>query len=465
MTNGNMNNFSKRTDSKSNENNNSGLEEYNWLNNLYISSNKNLQKSDSKLLSQNSEVMTNKLNESFNSQISKENDQNNKIERKPDPVLFSSKKENQHTFSSMSSVKGEIWNSVGRSSTRSQSKQKGKIVKNTENLHQTDSLINISTDVRSAKRYMHPTNSSVKKATRNSSVSSMLSKSKLKDLKSKSNKIEIRRNPDIFILFFQRLKQHQAKILASSKNNKTIKLVFFVFSPYIVTLIAMLRLYMSKCKDPKPRGASQGYQKHYRDDGMLLDLKNAELEEERRKIFELKKSNELLKKRVYSKNEFEAQYKSIKAEKEEFEAKLKVSEKIRKQQKNLIKELQSQINKLRKDKKVITTKSAKPMRDSNKIESENIDSNAHIKLTEAQIKEKKIVMMPVYSSIPEVDDSRDNSRIQSDMDNSKIPTKDSVKQNTKAVAAVKKDTNKAKKTTKQKPKKEKDVKVSKKLMR
>lgn len=52
--------------------------------------------------------MTNKLNESFNSQISKENDQNNKIERKPDPVLFSSKKANQHTFSSMSSVKGEI---------------------------------------------------------------------------------------------------------------------------------------------------------------------------------------------------------------------------------------------------------------------------------------------------------------------------------------------------------------------
>ena len=312
---------------------------------------------------------------------------------------------------------------------------------------------------------MHPTNSSVKKATRNSSVSSMLSKSKLKDLKSKSNKIEIRRNPDIFILFFQRLKQHQAKILASSKNNKTIKLVFFVFSPYIVTLIAMFRLYMSKCKDPKPRGASQGYQKHYRDDGMLLDLKNAELEEERRKILELKKSNELLKKRVYSKNEFEAQYKSMKAEKEESDAKLKVSEKIRKQQKNLIKELQSQINKLRKDKKVITTKSAKPMRDSNKIESENIDSNAHIKLTEAQIKEKKIVMMPVYSSIPEVDDSRDNSRIQSDMDNSKIPTKDSVKQNTKTVAAVKKDTSKAKKTTKQKPKKEKDVKVSKKLMR
>lgn len=157
----------------------------------------------------------------------------------------------------------------------------------------------------------------------------------------------------------------------------------------------------------------------------------------------------------------------MKAEKEECEAKLKVSEKIRKQQKNLIKELQAQINKLRKDKKVVTTKSAKPMRDSTKIDSENIDANTCYKNNDCHVKEKKVVMMPVYSAIAEADNSVDNSRAQSDVDNSKVPTsKESGKQNTKNKVDVKnKDANKGKKTTKQKVKKDKDVKISKKLMR
>ena len=57
-----------------------------------------------------------------------------------------------------------------------------------------------------------------------------------------------------------------------------------------------------------------------------------------------------LNKRVYSKSEFETQYKQLKSENEDLNAKLKVSERIRKQQKNSIKDLQSQINRLRNPK-------------------------------------------------------------------------------------------------------------------
>lgn len=245
-----------------------------------------LHRSDSKIMSQCSEATANKLNESFNSQTSKDTYQHQKFNKKLEEIVLSNKKDNMHTFSSVSSVKEEVCNSVGRSSARSQNKQKGKIVKNSDPLQQTDSIINISTDVKSTKRYMNPTNASVKKATRNSSVSSMLSKSKLKDLKPKP--VERKSNPDAFLLFFNRLRQHHAKILAGGRNNKTLKLVFFVFSPYIVTLIAMFKLYMLKCKDPKSRGVGQKYQKYSKDDGMLLDLKNAELHEERRKVSDLK---------------------------------------------------------------------------------------------------------------------------------------------------------------------------------
>lgn len=83
---------------------------------------------------------------------------------------------------------------------------------------------------------------------------------------------------------------------------------------------------------------------------MLLDFKNTELEQEKAKNEELRKHVEMLKKRVYSKNDFESQLKDLKIENEDLQAKLKVSEKIRKQQKNSIKELQSQVNRLRKDK-------------------------------------------------------------------------------------------------------------------
>ena len=402
-----------------------------------------------------------KNNESFNSQTSKD-EIIKRSESKTNVIENSNRKLNKHTFSSVSSTKRDISNSVGRNSTRSASKQKGRIVKNVESTPKIEQIVNISTDTKPTKSYMKQTDSSVKKNTRNSSVNSMYSKSKFHDLKSKTKDKITNIKPDAFLLFFQRLKQIHSKILSENKRSKTIKLVFFVFSPYIFTLIAMFKCYMLKYKDYKPRVTSQKPQKYYKDEGMLLDLKNAEIIEERKKVAELKKSNELLKKRVYSKNEFEAQYKAMKAEKEEFESKLKVSEKIRKQQKNLIKELQSQVNKLRKDKKTVTTKSVKPTRDA-KIENENIDVNQ--KHLENLSKEKKVVMMPVYSTIPETDDSRDNSNILYEKDNSRIPNKETSKQSSRNVNPIRKDSTKLKKTGKLKGKRDKEVKIPKKLMR
>lgn len=60
----------------------------------------------------------------------------------------------------------------------------------------------------------------------------------------------------------------------------------------------------------------------------MLELKDTEIMELKAKNEELKKHNEMLKKRVYAKTEFENQYKATKAENTDLTSKLQVSEKI-----------------------------------------------------------------------------------------------------------------------------------------
>jgi small-conductance mechanosensitive channel len=145
----------------------------------------------------------------------------------------------------------------------------------------------------------------------------------------------------------------------------------------------------------RPKSAGKSV-KSSKPDSMLLDLKNTELQEEKAKNAELKKHNELLKKRVYSKTEFETQYKTAKAESQEFAEKLKVSEKIRKQQNTLIKQLQSQISKLRNEKRPATaSKIPKPK----KITLEN-DENTDANLPANQ---DGLIMAPKYTAIGNVE--------------------------------------------------------------
>lgn len=105
-----------------------------------------------------------------------------------------------------------------------------------------------------------------------------------------------------------------------------------------------------------------------------MELKNTELMEEKAKNAELRKHIELLKKRVYSKTEFEQHAKTAKAEATDLAEKLKVSEKIRKQQKTLIKELQGQI---------------KRGRTSQTIESKKITKTSEMRMTKPDAKVTK----------------------------------------------------------------------------
>lgn len=129
---------------------------------------------------------------------------------------------------------------------------------------------------------------------------------------------------------------------------------------------------------------------------MLLDLKNTELQEEKAKNAELKKHNELLKKRIYSKTEFETQYKAAKAESQDYAEKLKVSEKIRKQQNTLIKQLQSQISKLRNEKRPATASKLTKSKKTKQENDENTDANL-------QANQEGLSMAPRYTTFGDVE--------------------------------------------------------------
>jgi hypothetical protein len=79
---------------------------------------------------------------------------------------------------------------------------------------------------------------------------------------------------------------------------------------------------------------------------MLLQLKNQELQEEKAKNAELNRHIEILKKRVYSKIEFEGQSKLIKEASEMIE-KLKVFTKMKKEYKEINKQIIAISKKLR----------------------------------------------------------------------------------------------------------------------
>jgi len=129
----------------------------------------------------------------------------------------------------------------------------------------------------------------------------------------------------------------------------------------------------------------------------------------------LRKNNELLKKRVYSKNEFENQYKTAKSESQEFGEKLKVSEKIRKQQKNLIRQLQAQLNRMRVDKKsppaisekkptTIAEKKTKPtLKKKMKTKKVRAESDENTNMNMIKGEHKQGGMMPKYTTFGEID--------------------------------------------------------------
>jgi hypothetical protein len=301
-------------------------------------------------------------------------------------------------------VKGEEHqrkSNLSESKTRNRSK---KMAESRDGSQRQSKTVSLFKEGKSGKSYMHPTNSSSKKSKK--SMSRQILRNKVTSLNLNKTNFDCKslaNDQNGLLIFMQRLYKYHRVIQRESKNNRVYQIVFYVFCPYILTMMIMVKMHLQKVDKSRyeeslnfrPKSAGKSV-KSSKPDSMLLDLKNTELQEEKAKNAELKKHNELLKKRVYSKTEFETQYKTAKAESQEFAEKLKVSEKIRKQQNTLIKQLQSQISKLRNEKRPATaSKIPKPK----KITLEN-DENTDANLPASQ---DGLIMAPKYTAIGNVE--------------------------------------------------------------
>ena len=89
---------------------------------------------------------------------------------------------------------------------------------------------------------MRPTEVSSKKSSRNknSNILRFGTSKQNNELSSRTPQAITARS---FIVFFNNVKLRRDEILHKFRHNKTIKLLFFIFSPQIITLILMFKMY------------------------------------------------------------------------------------------------------------------------------------------------------------------------------------------------------------------------------
>jgi len=121
-----------------------------------------------------------------------------------------------------------------------------------ESIHKADIIIQSkptrqSRDTRSSKRYMQQTDSSVKKAKRNASKQLLTSKAAAINLSRTSfAPRSLIQHPNGLLMFLQRFYQYHQYILSQSRHEKIYKLIFFVFCPYMITMMALVKQHMAR---------------------------------------------------------------------------------------------------------------------------------------------------------------------------------------------------------------------------
>lgn len=167
---------------------------------------------------------------------------------------------------------------------------------------------------------MKPTNSSVKKSKKNSMMNSLRDKPLSQQTNVNSVLKTLSQHPYALLILFKNLKSYHTQVMLESPHNRTLKMIYFVFSPYIIAMCIIMKNFMNFIKkyqavakkNLKIQVNKEKFKKEAKVDTMLVQLKNQELQEEKAKNAELKRHIEILKKRVYAKMEFEGQTKNIK---------------------------------------------------------------------------------------------------------------------------------------------------------
>lgn len=238
-----------------------------------------MQRSDSKLRGVNTETNSNAMDESFDSCHSNQSSTQKKLQKRCESISSLSKPaggkepaERREKIDRQSSDKKPLLRSNSKTSTKAANR-------NRDVQAPADKPLNTSAEIKRGKRYMHPTDSSVKKSSRAVSANNRLTR---KELAKPTGTIkQMALGPQVFSRFVDKLRQNHKRILRESKTNRAVQMIYFIFSPYILTLILMVKAHMNS----KQAGKAPRMNK---DDCMLVELKNIEIAEEQKKVAELK---------------------------------------------------------------------------------------------------------------------------------------------------------------------------------
>jgi hypothetical protein len=177
-------------------------------------------------------------NSSFCSEKVNENIHKVQTGRRSESVALTNRCNYPKVKANLSASKNSLNNSVGRKPRTSSTKPKSRILKNRE-ISETNSRLQSSSKKRTNfKSYMRPTEVSNKKSTR-SKVSNSLQYRAGKHDHSKQNL-----TTQTLLMFFNNLKMRRDDYLHQARHNKTVKYLFFMFSPQIITLMLMFKMYM-----------------------------------------------------------------------------------------------------------------------------------------------------------------------------------------------------------------------------
>ena len=262
-------------------------------------------------------MITDRGNQSFDSEISQSHLKVSKPERRAESVALRSTRSNLNRIgNSLSSSKKKL--SSSKKSIRS---KKSICMSRDEKQHFRNNLshnkpLDTSKGMKSQKGYLRPTDSSVKKSKNTLNRHTNFKKNLNKDPELKL----FSHNPNALLLLFRNMKFYHSQVMNSSPHNRTMKMIYFVFSPYIISMVIIMKHFMDIVKNnqslikknSKVNLTKSKPTKETKADNMLLQLKNQELQEEKAKNSELKRHIEILKKRVYAKMEFEGQTKIMK---------------------------------------------------------------------------------------------------------------------------------------------------------
>lgn len=101
-----------------------------------------------------------------------------------------------------------------------------------------------SRETKNSKRYMQPTDSSVKKL--NKASSKIFQKVKVPTNYGSRNCLELRnfsKHPFALVMLFQSYKYHRDSMILDPEN-KVLKLIYYVFAPYILSMLIIMKSYV-----------------------------------------------------------------------------------------------------------------------------------------------------------------------------------------------------------------------------